>query len=100
VTARTANTTTAFVQDIFSDHIVGHGLWPSQSPDLVPPDFFLQRFLKEFSAVTQEGCWTLHVTLNMLLQALTNTPQKTMSNTVKGVNACLQEGGGHFLNLL
>ena len=47
VTTHTVKTTTAFFWDLFSDHIVGHGLWPPWSPDLMQPDFFLWRFLKE-----------------------------------------------------
>ena len=47
VTTHTVKTTAAFLWDFFSDHIVGHGLWPPWSPDLMQPDFFLWRFLKE-----------------------------------------------------
>jgi hypothetical protein len=46
-TARTANTTTAFLQDLFDDCIVGRGLCPPRYPDLRPPDLFLWGFLTE-----------------------------------------------------
>jgi hypothetical protein len=39
----------ALLQEFFGEHIVEHGVWPPQSPDLTPPDFFLWEFFKEKS---------------------------------------------------
>ena len=47
VTTHIAKTTKAFLQDLFSDRIVGHGVVPPQFPDHMPPDFFLQGLRKE-----------------------------------------------------
>jgi hypothetical protein len=43
----TSAVTTALLQEFFGKRIVGHGLWPQQSPDLTLRDFFLWGFLKE-----------------------------------------------------
>jgi hypothetical protein len=47
VTTHTAKTIKAFLQDLFSDRIVGHGVGPPQFPDLMPPDFFLDELIQE-----------------------------------------------------
>jgi len=47
VTTHTAKTTKAFLQDLFSDCIVGYGVWPPQFPDLMPPDLFFEGLLQE-----------------------------------------------------
>jgi hypothetical protein len=39
--------TKAFLEGIFRNCTVRHGLWDPQSPDLTSPDFFLWRFHKE-----------------------------------------------------
>jgi hypothetical protein len=46
-TINTANATTALLQELFGERIVGRGTWPPRFPDLTPPDFVLWGFLKE-----------------------------------------------------
>jgi len=46
VTTHTAKTTKAFLQDLFSDCIVGYGVRPPQFPDLMLPDFFFEGLLQ------------------------------------------------------
>jgi len=29
------------IQSFFGDRVISKGLWPSRSPDLTPPDYFL-----------------------------------------------------------
>jgi hypothetical protein len=72
VTVLTAITAAAFCGDL----IVRLGFWPPRSPDLTLPDFFLLDFPKE--------------------SVYSSNPR----NSVKSVNACLEEFGGNFQHLL
>jgi hypothetical protein len=69
VTVLTVNTAAAFLQNFCGDRIVRLGFWPPRSPDLALPDFFLLAFLKERAYIRNSG------------------------NSVKIVNACLEEYG-------
>ncbi len=46
-TALTARETIAFLEDFFGNRLILRPLWPTCSPDLSPPDFFLWGCLKE-----------------------------------------------------
>jgi hypothetical protein len=39
--AHLANASLEVLQEVFSDGIISHGLWPPHSPDLTPCDFYL-----------------------------------------------------------
>jgi hypothetical protein len=43
----TANSTMAMLKQFFDDRIISNNLWPPQSPDLTPPDYFLWGYLKQ-----------------------------------------------------
>jgi hypothetical protein len=45
--AHTAQATLQQLQMYFGERVISRGLWPTRSPDLTPPDYFLWGFLKE-----------------------------------------------------
>jgi hypothetical protein len=75
--AHTVKTTKAFLQGIFSNCIVRHGLWQPQSPDLIPPDSFLRGFLKE--TVYSNKLRSLEDLKHNTKQAVALTNQQTLA---------------------
>jgi hypothetical protein len=77
-------------------------LWPSRSPDLNPPDFYL------WGAAKSAVCRDRPRTLNELKTAITayirniseSDPQKVFANKIKWVQACIDARGDHFQHLL
>jgi hypothetical protein len=72
------------------------GLWPLPSPHVTPPDFFLQVFLKErVYLINPQSLEELNIE-----QTVVNPDPETLcrvtQKVLKRVDACLQEGGGHF----
>jgi hypothetical protein len=100
-TAHAANTT-ALQQEFSGEHTVGRGLWPPQSPDLTPPDFFMWGFLKD--RIYSNNPWSLEKLKHNIEQTVANIGQETLRivarNTLKRVDACLWERGGYFQHLL
>ena len=45
-TSHTSHASTAEIQSFFGHRLISKGLWPRQSPDLTPPDYFLWGYLK------------------------------------------------------
>ena len=45
-TAHTARVSMVAVSEVFGDRVIPRGLWPTRSPDLTPPDFYLWGKLK------------------------------------------------------
>lgn len=66
-TAHTAMSTTIFSDGIFADRITSRGVWPAQSPDLNPLDFFLWGYLQ---SIMYEGNYK---TLEELKEAIPTT---------------------------
>jgi hypothetical protein len=46
-TLHTASSTMEKLKQFFDDRIISKNLWPPQSPDLTPPDYFLWGYLKQ-----------------------------------------------------
>jgi hypothetical protein len=94
-TAHTADSTTTFLQEIFAKRIVGRGVWPPRSPDLIPIDFFVLVFLKE--RVYSNNSRSLGELKHNVEQSVANTDPETLGNvarnTLERVDACLREGG-------
>jgi hypothetical protein len=78
------------------------GLWPSRSPDVPPPDFFLWGHLK--GHVYNTNPHTIEDMKMNISEATASINQRTLhrvaQNMVKRVNACIQENGGYFQHLL
>jgi hypothetical protein len=87
--------------NFFDDRIISKNLWPPQSPDLTPPDFFLWVYLKE--TVYKNSPCTL-VDLKRNTEGVKKIPSETLlrvsQNMCQWVNLCIQENGGHFQHLL
>ena len=102
-TAQTAHMSIAFLEEVFADRIISKTIWPPRSPDLSPPDFF---FLcgamtnSEYSNnphTTDELKMAITEYIRNVDRAVLNT---VFENTVRGVNKCLETGGGHFEHYL
>ena len=44
-TSHTLHASIAEIQSFFGDRVISKGLWPTRSPDLTPPDYFLWGYL-------------------------------------------------------
>jgi len=78
------------LQELFGGHIVGHDLWPLQSPY-----FILWGFLRE--RVYLNNAQSLEKLKHNIEQAALC---RVTWNTLQRVDACLSESGGHFQHLL
>jgi hypothetical protein len=90
--------TPEFSQEFRGEHIVGRSIWPPRSPDFTPPDYFLWEFLKE-RVYSNKPRSLGELKLNTEQTAGNTDPEtlrKVTGNTLRRVDACLREGGGHF----
>jgi hypothetical protein len=94
--AHSTKTTTAILQDFFSNRIVRFGLWPPPCPDFTPPDIFMWRFYKE--RVYTNKPKSVEDLKHYNEQAVAGSDYQSLprvaKNAVKGVNICVQEGMG------
>jgi len=92
----------AEIQSFFGDRVISKGLWPSRSPDLRPPDYFLWRYLK--GTVYQNKPRTidaLKANITEKIQAVTaDVLARTFQNIARRVQFCLDANGGHFQHML
>lgn len=99
--ANTANTPAAFLQKFFGVLIICRlGHHDHQTSRHLTTCIWWDFLNIESVAVTEEVRRTLNVTLQRLLQTLTNKLLKKLQDTAIGVNACLRGGGGHCQLLL
>ena len=92
----------AEIQSFFGDRVISKGLWPSRSPDLTPPDYFLWGYLK--GRVYQNKpriIETLKANITEEIQAVTaDVLARTFQNMARRVQSCLNANGGHFQHML
>jgi len=100
--AHIVNTTAAFLQKFLGVLIISRGLGhhDHQTSRHMTTSFWWGFLKIESVGITQEARRTLNVTLQRLLQTLTNKLLKKLQDTAKGVNACRRGGGGHCQLLL
>jgi hypothetical protein len=101
-TVHTANNCIKLLNEIFRERVVSSNLWPSHSPDLTPPDFYLQGAAK--SAVYHD-CPLMFNELKTAITAYIRNisqadVQKVFANKIKRVQACIDTCGHHFQHLL
>ncbi|CAI6371965.1 unnamed protein product [Macrosiphum euphorbiae] len=76
--------------------------WPSRSPDLTPPDFFLRGYLK--SKVFTNNPHTLLELKENIRREITaidvHTLQRVMDRMKKRITDCIQNGGCHLSNVI
>ena len=95
------------VNETFPNRWIGRGgpiAWPARSPDLNPLDFFLWGHMK--SIVYAQKSDSEHELLHRIMIAareIINSP-RTLENAVASLNRrtemCINNGGGHFEQLL
>jgi hypothetical protein len=100
--AHTENSTVRLLSEFSGFCIIYQNLWPPQSPDLLPSDFYLWGFLKE--NVHKNNPHTLEKLKQNIELCISNVTAETLhwvaSNMRKRVKACITERGGHFQHLI
>jgi hypothetical protein len=101
-TYHAARKTMALLREFFGEKLISKVLWPPRSPDLSPPYLFLWGHLKRH--VYGINPHTIQDMKMNISEAIASINQRNLrrvaQNMVKGVNACIQENGGHFQHLL
>ena len=97
-TAHTARATIQLLRQIFEGRIISHSCdisWPSRSPDLTTPDFFLWGYLKEKVYVNKPK--TLQQLKNNIWAEITalvpETLRGVMENALERARLCEAEDG-------
>ena len=101
-TSNTSHASMAEIQSSFGDPVISKGLWPTRSPDLTPPDYFLCGYLK--GRVYQNKPRTvdaLKTNIAEEIQAVTaDLLARTFQNMARRVQSCLDANGGHLQHML
>lgn len=104
-TAHTARQTMQLLREIFGERIISRYSdfnWPSRSPDLTAPDFFLWGYLKD--RVFRSKPRTLpHLRNNIQeeIQAIgPDTLRKVMEQAMERARLCLANNGGHLRDII
>jgi hypothetical protein len=86
----------------FGESVISRNLWPSRSPDLTPPDFYLWGAAK--SAVFRDRPRMLNELKTAITACIRNISQadllKVFANKIKRVQACTDARENHFQHLL
>lgn len=101
-TAHTACASLQFLENLFANCIISHGIWPARSPDLTTPDYYLWGALKGW--VYKNNPHNLDElktpSTQCIGQITPTTLQDVFDNMQRRVQKCLQASGGHFQHLL
>jgi len=101
-TCYTSNESMTEIESFFDDQIISKALWPTRSPDLSPPDFFLWGALKGKAYANKPR--TIQGHENNIRREIAviseDILQATFANMKHRVQLCLDSGGKHFQNLL
>ncbi len=91
--------TMPMLREFFGDRIVD---WPTRSPDLSPPDYFLWGMLK--NAVYRDAPATIEDLKTKIEEAMNaispQTLKRVFDNLIRRVKACKAANGQHFEHLL
>jgi hypothetical protein len=101
-TAHTTNNSMNFLNDIFGECVISRNVWPSRSPDLIQPNFYL--WGAEKYAMYRDSLYTLNELKTAITAYIRNISQsylqKVFANQVKRVQVCFDTRGHHFQHLL
>ena len=101
-TSHTSQASMAEIQSFCGDRVISKGLWPSRSPDLKPPDYFIWGYLK--GRVYQNKPRTidaLKANITEEIQSVTaDVLARTFQNMAPRIQSCLDAIGGHFQHML
>ena len=104
-TAHTARATMDLLRQIFGERIISRNseiVWPSRSPDLTAPDYFLWGYLKERVYVNKpQTIQQLKDNIRAEIRALQpETLTAVMENSVEKAHLCEAENGGHLHDIV
>jgi len=101
-TSPTSHVSMAEIQSFFGDPVISKGLWPTRSPDLTPPDYFLWGYLKgRVYRNKPRTTDTLKANTTEEIQAVTaDVLARTFQNMMRRVQPCPDANGGHFQHML
>jgi hypothetical protein len=101
-TAQTANNSMKLLNEIFGECVFSRNVWPSSSPDLTPPDFYLWGAAK--SAMYHDRPRTLNelkTAITAYIRIISQADlQKVFANKINRVQTCRDARGHHFQHLL
>ncbi len=109
-TAHTARNTAYQLENYFANRLISKSNryfesvaeWPTRSPDLTSPDFFLWGYLKEKVYISNpKNLEELKISIENEIEKI--TPEmliNTSDNMIKRVKACLECDGKHFQHLV
>ena len=86
------------LQERFNGRIIsrfGDINWPSRSPDLTSPNFFLWRYLKEKVFVNKPQS-LIELKENITREIRPETLEKVMAEVIKRAQICEAENGRHM----
>ena len=101
-TCHTSNESMTEIESFFDDRIISKALWPSRSPDLSQPEFFLWGALKgKAYAKKPRTIQELENNIRREIVAISeDVLQATFANMKRHVQLCLDSCGEHFQHLL
>jgi hypothetical protein len=102
ITAHTATSTMEILHEFFGENVISKGVWPTRSPDLTSPDFFLWSYLKDTVYRSKpRDLKQLKVNIAHAIEEVNERMlRKFARNVVKRVSKCLEINGHHFQQLL
>jgi hypothetical protein len=100
-TAHTSNASMDHLKLFFGDRIISRGLWPSRSPDLSPPDFFLWGYLKDrVYENSPQNIQQLKANIAAEIQLISPALLQAVSASVlTRANLCKLANGSHFQHM-
>jgi hypothetical protein len=101
-TKQTSGVSMAEVESFFPDRVISRELWPSRSPDLTPPDFFLWGYLKGRAYMNKlRTLDELRENIRREIQVVApEVLAATFRNIQRRVQLCIDAQEGHFQHLL
>lgn len=104
-TAHTSSETLELLRSIFPGKLIsrfGDILWPSRSPDLTAPDYFLWGYLKE--RVYSTNPRTLNDLKQNIADEIAHIPEdmtkSVMLNLIHRLAECIRQDGGHLVDVV
>ncbi|KAK3863612.1 hypothetical protein Pcinc_030638 [Petrolisthes cinctipes] len=100
-TAHTAKETMQLLRQCFGERIIsryGNVNWPSRSPDLTSPDFFLWGYLKERVYVNKQE--TLEQLKENIDRKIREVAPETLAAVLERARLCKAENGRHLKDVI
>jgi hypothetical protein len=101
-TSPTAASTMEILHEFFGENVISKGVWPTRSPDLTSPDFFLRSYLKDTVYGTNpRDLKQLKMNITSAIEEINErTLRKVARKLEKRVDKCIEMNGHHLQHLL